>query len=387
MERHPQSWQGPNPSPYDPRGPNQEPCLMNSLELASCSGGSQTDFGEIMRSTLFLVFSLAWLSTTLGCESLKQMGTAYLQDQETETTPQTLTDEPQPGQATLGQDPSVMFSMLAPHPERAETNPVEGPDAGQEFFSTQLVGFEAIKQEQSNWCWAACAQMVRKFVSQEDVSQGEIAAATFGVDEQGEAQNMAANQYQVFCALNPDMTPIIPFGTIWSGISEAVLQNPAVLHDPKVRLDRIHLAEASINRFAPITHLSIDDLRNGYPIVVGLPSLPNGDGHAWVVVGAKYKRTSAQLETATSAITQDIKELIDPKLGIEGATDVAIERFAPDRYEISEVTVVNPANAQIEVMTYNEFQSSLEFAINPSESREQLANWRASCGFKQEQVR
>lgn len=262
-----------------------------------------------------------------------------------------------------------------------------------------LKNFRGIVSQQESWlwCWAACTEMIQKFTETDRngvavETQEEIVRRVKGLDsETSKAKIEAASRYELLCALNPDLQPQIPFGTIWDGISNQIERNPDLLLNPTISLTKENLAFLAAEKTLPDRRLYLADLEAGYPIVVGLresdaeeAAHEGPSGHAYVLVGASYTKTSTLSEEFVKGTTRFFSWIFGIFTGnftasenLAIAADVSYKRVKPDGFDIHSVQLVDPALPMDDLrLSFEEFEQRLMFAMSPSAAREQLLMWR-----------
>ena len=313
--------------------------------------------------------------------------------------------------------PSLM-TPVEPRREIQESNGIR---------HVRLVDFEAVaaaEQERDIWCWAACTHMVQKFVSQPNAaaaalgnepltanametppgmrdrqvspasvvspvapvveSQVEIAERVHGFTEDGDVKVDAANRYEVMCALTPDLPkdPEESFELLWEGLREQVEAQPALLLNPVVSLDKSSVRAIGTEQVVPDRRLWLTDLENGYPLVVLLQEAEDAElGHAWVLIGARYKPPGFFAATWNKvrgmAADWTAGKLAGGSKSWKSAMEETSDRLLPTDYELLEVELCDPWDGTTRVMDSEEFMARLDAAISPSSAKQQLQHWRS----------
>lgn len=158
---------------------------------------------------------------------------------------------------------------------RADFESVAAPDGGG-------------KQRESNWCWAACVQMVLRYHGLA-VSQEQVVQRIFG-----DHRDSTATEDQVLKALNAT-------GFSTKGIKAKI--------------------QAMFYRFQD--NLGIQDLSRDWPLIVGLKGgVPNAPGHCYVLVAVRYKEAQdGRLQPLTFF-------LMDPWPGNQTRIEMSESEFA-----------------------------------------------------------
>jgi len=130
---------------------------------------------------------------------------------------------------------------------------IKGTDLYWAAVKTQYFKSSVARQKEDHWCWAACVQMVLHYQGV-SVSQDEILKRSFG-----SIINKGGNAYDIQRGANG-----------WHTGS--------------------HTIAASIGGYSSFSAESIiNDLRDKYPIIVGLEMPYQVDGHAYVLTGISFK--------------------------------------------------------------------------------------------------
>jgi hypothetical protein len=248
---------------------------------------------------------------------------------------------------------------------RARTVPVA------DGLETELVGFPstAVAQETLVWCWAACAEMILRFNGVE-TTQAEIAARIHGTDDGGELKLEMAGRYEIMHALNPDLERTA-FEAVWKGLQEQVQALPASSRLTGVECRQARAFDLALDRLAPSKAVVIDQLRGGEPAVVGLRDPDAESGHAYVLFGAAYseRRWSPKL-------LGFLDELWKPAGADSSELEIAArsmsERFAPERYTVREVRLIDPADGSQVSLPIEEFAARVDFVLTKPEARQVL---------------
>lgn len=209
---------------------------------------------------------------------------------------------------------------------------------GPNRFRVECKGFEPVESQQrsSEWCWAACAQMIRQYHG-ERVSQEEIASRIRGAEDR-----QTATVDEIMLAMNPDM---IRDWTRLRGKNQITI-TPG------------YWLGAEIRKRTITTDLFIDELSDGSPLVVGTrDGAGGGAGHACVAYAAEYSRTDV--------------DFLDVFRGRKGSI---VDTFVT-RYDIHQVDVFDPWPVAGGKTTLDaaSVQSNLDFLISKRESRTILA--------------
>ena len=137
------------------------------------------------------------------------------------------------------------------------------------------MNYVAAPQMQSQWCWAACIQMIFRYYGV-SISQEKIVARTYGSDAYGSLPN-------------------------WPGSWQAITAN---LNNWDIDSGRQYYAVgASFSHGIPDSAGVIDELRKGHPIILAYASGPNS-GHAVVLTGVSYINSYSG-PIITTAIVRD----------------------------------------------------------------------------------
>ncbi len=154
---------------------------------------------------------------------------------------------------------ALLLLVLVSLPVLAETQEVQPGVFVSGVPTEQFVHFAAPdgggRQQQSNWCWAACIQMVLNYHGLY-VSKQDIVTRVYG-----QLVDRPAHPHQILQALSgwaPDM---------------------------RGRYSAVHADAQNINEMTVI-----DDLHRRWPLIVGLRSLnPGEQGHAYVLTAVYYQ--------------------------------------------------------------------------------------------------
>jgi hypothetical protein len=129
---------------------------------------------------------------------------------------------------------------------------------------TTKFNFYTAAQNNSNWCWAACLQMIFNYYGV-NISQEQIVARTYGVDPNGQLPN-------------------------WTGSLPVITAN---LNNWNIdNSGRMYAVAASLNWGAPTPVFLIQELLAQRPVMIGYQSGPNA-GHAVVITACSYIQTNA----------------------------------------------------------------------------------------------
>lgn len=203
-------------------------------------------------------------------------------------------------------------------------------------FELQLDGFQSVAHEQqdSQWCWAACVQMVNQYAHVTLVgdpaapglrapTQQELLVSHFtikGMDEGGSLSVMIR-------ALNPDLE---------SGLAAAGMT-------------------ASLSFECPTTDDIVDSLLEGRPAIVGLEL--DGQHHALVVCGA----------------TISVRKQASGLVGQVVAAAAQLPLLDSARYAIHALALSDPADAgRVRPMTGEELGWRCKLILTPSLARRTL---------------
>jgi len=130
---------------------------------------------------------------------------------------------------------------------------IKGTDLYWAAVKAQYFKSSVARQKEDHWCWAACVQMVLNYQGV-SVSQDEIVKRSFG-----SIINKGGNTYDIQSGANG-----------WRTGS--------------------HTISASIGSYSSFSAESIiNDLRDKYPLIVGLEMPYQVDGHAYVLTGISFK--------------------------------------------------------------------------------------------------
>ncbi len=143
------------------------------------------------------------------------------------------------------------------------------------------------RQRQSNWCWAACIQMVLNYHGLY-ITQDQIVSRVYG-----HLVDRPAVPAQIMSAL--------------SGWAPDVRGRYSAIY-----ADSTNISEATV----------IDDLHRRWPLIVGLGSLhPNEQGHAFVLTGVIY-----QFDAYNQPVLLEVI-LRDPYPGNQSRVEMGAEEF------------------------------------------------------------
>ena len=335
-----------------------------------------------------LLFTLTALTALAGCKQLEEdarsvgEGLGAIFD----------TGETQPDLANggpAGRSPSTRPEPASAHPKTPHSlkaYPQRVLEEKLEDGSThlELKDFESVKVQQEDplWCWAACAQMVSRYLGKER-SQQEVVAAIKGVGEDGSPRREAATRYEILCSLVPDRAPFSPIGELAQGIAGRLGEDPMeyLAGKKRIRFDKgtwRQIKNESLKGYLMITHI-VERLRNGYPYVVGLSDDGAEIGHAWVLYGVTYRPNSIK-EAARDL--DDILHVFDDDSDTRESSGFVnvLEDFTDktdQRYDIEEVLLIDPWYGQTKTMRGEVFRKRLDFAMSSYEASEELDTWRS----------
>jgi len=188
----------------------------------------------------------------------------------------------------------------------------EGAAAGPQTF--ELETFEDMWewQEEAEWCWAACATMVRRWQgesvskeeivahirarTQQDGGTGEISGET---EADKEERLRAASEHEILLALAPDRKELLDrlWAECWTHVGEALGEQMVAQTDEERAAAEQKLGEelgkALVSGLAYLPQtMDLDsvlaDLQDGCPVVVGLQQTDADGvsyGHACVIYG------------------------------------------------------------------------------------------------------
>ena len=245
----------------------------------------------------------------------------------------------------------------------------------------ELKDFDEVSAEQkeSDWCWAACAQMIAHYNGVTDVTQKDIAARIHGHHADGTQKVAAASRFEVFRALAPD-APQSEFEAVWKGALEGqaveASESLAKGGDPSLGVREDQVVDAALEQFVPRTSIPIDELALGHPAVVGLREDRDSDmGHIYVLVGATYKDKGIDPVDALGKVVGGI-------FNIDAAP--AMKRAGFSKYDVSELVLIDPwidddesteVNEMRRVMPFDEFVEVVDFISTESDARTALTRW------------
>jgi hypothetical protein len=243
-------------------------------------------------------------------------------------------------------------AMLA---EKALRPPADRPrvrqvQRGPNCYAIELEGIGAVQAEQQDaqWCWAACAQMVNAYRARPLISKatGEPATqAELARYYKGDAEDQRANLALVIRSLAPELEPEIRKQRITLGASLDVMSTDALI--------------ASLSR--------------GELGVLGLTE-EEGGGHAYVAVGAVYSwlemsRTREALEEGAKEHREHLPEVPewarDPR--IREASSALVNDLA-----VHEVTLFDPWDGSLKTLSGTELARRCQFILTPDLARKIL---------------
>ncbi len=293
---------------------------------------------------------------------------------------------------------------------------------------TELPDFQAVEsqQEQGDWCWAACAQMVLGYAGIE-ASQEEIVTRIHGDNEDGGLRVEAASRYEIYRALSPE-TEAEPFEQIWIAICEDVSEELDKLTEEKdddvapkdavsndgleVSFDESVLIHDALDKLVPTYGVPLDQLLEDEPAVAGLRDRPDAKtGHVYVIVGADYCEPreipawlSGEQDPADDSVVNAVPGLFDTDLVRTALDGIAerTERITPDqasvrraenlarrfgqsRYQVERVLLVDPyleddpATPDVDemrvVLPFEEFLKRADFVTTREDAAKILTRW------------
>ena len=241
---------------------------------------------------------------------------------------------------------------------------------------SKLKGFTSMTsvQREPTWCWAACVQMVQRFNGIE-ASQAEIAERIHGVDADGSPMVRAATYYEILCALNPDIERS-PFTELWKSLGSQALDSIDSIESLSLAIDRAAAIDLVIGTLLPSRDVPVEELRMGHPAIVGLRGQGIEEGHAYVLIGCRYKKRAPKLEDLAFGIIKDkAQEAIGDELG-KNAVDRVCESVEPKPFHVKSVFLVDPYEGTIVRLKYKDFEKQVDFVISRERSRQILLRWR-----------
>lgn len=232
--------------------------------------------------------------------------------------------------------PATIYS-----PPSADPVPTRGrgkvTKLGPNLFRAECDRFAALQAEQrhDDWCWAACAQMIRQYQG-ERVTQEQIAQRIRGA---GDRQTATVDE--IMLALNPDMT------RDWAKL----------LNNRKITITPAHWLGAELRKQAITTDSIVQEISQGSPLVIGMTQPGGARGHACVAYGVTYSRNDTGVTNLFRSAGGSV-------------LDVLIAR-----YDVQQVDLVDPwpdggGRKTIDASVVN---GGLDFMISKSESRAILA--------------
>lgn len=149
--------------------------------------------------------------------------------------------------------------------------------------SEKMEGVVAI-QEHSNWCWAACIQMIFQY-NELDLSQAEIVRRSFGTDPYGNLPNWTGN-----------------FEVITRNLNGWNLDNAGAPYR----------VSSLMNWGAPPPAYLIDELTAERPVLVGYRTGPQS-GHAVLITAASFIQTPQGPEIQSVVVRDPMPTRDQPK--------------------------------------------------------------------------
>lgn len=215
-------------------------------------------------------------------------------------------------------------------------------------------------QRESNWCWAACLEMVNGFRRIAGASTQEEVVAHF----QAPGCNEPARRVVIMRGLHPDLEVEVArdLYTLTAGLLDQ-------------RSDRL-----------------IVDLAKGQPAIVGLDF--EGTLHACVVIGVSYNLTETQSPRMELQLTKEHSELGDTvgdliggeaQRWIRGGREVLNRAhvYAPNALALRTVTIVDPWDGSVSTLDAEDFARRCSLILTPSAARAVLEDERLKVTARQ----
>lgn len=124
--------------------------------------------------------------------------------------------------------------------------------------------YYASSQRNTNWCWAACIQMILNYYGI-NITQEQIVQRSYGTDADGTLPNWAGS-----------------FQTITANLNNWNIDNSG----------NSYVVQAALYFYAPNPSYLIQELSNQHPVLIGYNSGQNS-GHAVVITACSYILTNS----------------------------------------------------------------------------------------------
>ena len=226
---------------------------------------------------------------------------------------------------------------------------------GPNEFQVQCTNIQAVAAEQAgtNWCWAACAQMILRY-NGTNITQEEIVKQI--AKEAGQCRDSEqADEFEIWLAMNPDM-------------QEEMDRRIAAWYDPnkpnttEVRMN-INASNAGDLLGAtsnPSSDVLVQDISSGNPVVVGFHGGAWGGGHVVLAYGVNYSR----LKTEGDVKYRDLTSVL--------------YRFT-HRFKINKIMIVDPqplpGQSQYLEVASEDFSAHHDFLLGKDDARKQLESY------------
>jgi len=206
-------------------------------------------------------------------------------------------------------------------------------------FTVQCSKINAViaKQRDTNWCWAACAEMLLRYNGQ-NVPQEQIVGAIKKRVQKGETADQA-DLFEIWLAMNPDL------------LSEMARREAAWSSKPNT----IDIGAHVNSMTDPSIDALVQEISSGNPVLLGLQGGKWGGGHVVLAYGIEYSRLNPRGNIAYNDLS------------------MTLFRFS-HRFKIHQVMVVDPwpDAKSFDEVNETEFKANKSFIVGKADARKQL---------------
>jgi hypothetical protein len=303
-----------------------------------------------MSFTKSLGISLCGISLIGGCNVSQSRHSTGISDKE----------------AILASNEVAPDKFTTPLPARGRGTVNRIGDNSFRAICSDVKGFGAKQKDETSWCWAACAQMLRRY-NGEDVDQEKIVAES-KLLPLPPSPNDSGMSVEIWLALNPDMRPEfnrrLAIFLAQTGVRATQLaQSKTKPGDYFKELLNQGLRRTNANAGAKLfsaadTDMLVQEISAGNPVLVGRSDDGSGTGMGHVVLayGVDYSRLVAE------------GEVTYPNEGVPNTNR---------QYKINQIQVIDPFSDQktgsLTDIEGEELSNGIDFVLSKAEARAKLS--------------
>ncbi len=217
----------------------------------------------------------------------------------------------------------------------------------------------AERQQETMWCWAACAVMAHRYFGR-DHTQVEIFEAIKGRGGDTEAGLETAGMVETMIALHPTLPR-----------EEMTKRLEQIIRGKKITIQPAELVKAAVLQLTINTDVMIEELAfRKYPVVVGMAMAPDAKiGHAYLIYGVKFGAADVMLHERVADAT------------CEGTVFEGLTRYAK-WWMVDEVTMIDPATGGTETISGLEFAARVKWFIGPAHAERIIRTYADTLAVK-----